>query len=312
MDLARLHELAHRQHGAIGRHQLAALGIPRSRALTLRRKGILVPSIGDSFALIAESRSRLQIASAATLAWGGKGIVTHRTAAWLWGAWDHGDDDPIDITIGGRHHSKQLEGIVFHSPRDQHNLAPIRRQGIRVTIPTRTILDVAAVAPHRIQTVIERMLLAGHVSRDRLAAAVAQHSRRGRTGIGPVRQILRDWPYSNKVAESVLEMRMQTLLHDTPFAHYETQWEIGPFRTDFAWVDERIVLECDGWGKVDSAAYFERAARRDSFLQSNGWIVLHFTWAEITRRPRHVVNEIERAFALRRDQGTGGKISRNS
>ncbi|MBU3688241.1 MAG: hypothetical protein B7C54_07850 [Acidimicrobiales bacterium mtb01] len=307
MDLAKLHELAHRQHGAIGRHQLSALGIPRSRAASLQRNGILVPSVGDSYALIAESRSRLQVASAATLAWGGKGVVTHRTAAWLWGAWDHADDDPIDITIGGRHHRKKIEGIVFHSPRDQHNLSPVRRQNVRVTIPTRTILDVAAVAPDRIQTVIERMLLAGHVTRDKLFAAVAQHSRRGRAGIGPVRQILRNWPYTNKVAESVLELRMQTLLHDTPFTHYETQWEIGPFRTDFAWVDERIVLECDGWGKVDSATYFERAARRDSYLQANGWIVLHFTWGEITRRPRHVVSELERAFATRGVLQIGGK-----
>ncbi|MEY3681331.1 MAG: hypothetical protein RL547_1944, partial [Actinomycetota bacterium] len=87
---------------------------------------------------------------------------------------------------------------------------------------------------------------------------------------------------------------------------FVTQWEIGPYRTDFAWIDERVVLECDGWGKVDSPKYFEKAARRDAYLQTAGWIVLHFTWGEITRRPRHVIDELTRAFAARQSQRSGG------
>lgn len=169
--------------------------------------------------------------------------------------------------------------------RDHHDLTPIRRRGLRVTIPTRTIID---------------------------CAAVARHSRRGRSGIGPVRRVLRDWPYSDQVAESVLELRMQTLLHGTPFDHDVTQLEIGPYRVDFAWSDERIVLECDGGAKVDSPEHFEKAARRDSFLQTQGWIVLHFTWREITRRPSHVVTEIQRAFRHRRFGETGGRFTRNT
>ena len=306
MDLTALHQLTQRQHGAVGRHQLHAAGLSRSQIAALVRRGILVHSVGDSLTLIEHPKTLLQVASAATLSWGGRGVVTHRTAAWLWGCWDHGDEDPVDVSIAGRHHQKHSSDVIFHSPRDHHNLTPIRRNGLRVTIPTRTIIDVAGVAPHCTQTVIERMLLAGHVSRDRLVAAVAQHSRRGRAGIGPVRRILDNWPYSDRISESVLEMRLQKLLHGTPFDHFVTQWEIGPYRTDFAWIDERIVLECDGWGKVDSPKYFEKAARRDSYLQTAGWIVLHFTWGEITRRPRHVIHELTRAFAARQSQRSGG------
>lgn len=306
MDLSELHRLAHSQHGAVGRHQLHAVGLTRSQISALVRRGILVHSVGNSLALLEHPKTRLHTASAATLSWGGRGVISHRTAAWLWDCWDHDEEDPVDASIEGRHHQKRSSEVIFHSPRDNHNLTSVRRRGVRVTIPTRTIIDVAGVAPQHTQTVIERMLLGGHVTRDRLIAAVAQHSRRGRAGIGPVRRILDNWPYSDRVSESVLEMRLQKLLHRTPFDHYVTQFEIGPFRVDFAWVDERIVLECDGWGKVDSPKYFEKAARRDSYLQTAGWIVLHFTWAEITRRPRHVINELTRAFELRRRTGTGG------
>ena len=313
MDLTDLHRLAENQHGAIGRHQLRSLGITPARTRTLVNRGILVHSVGDSYALFDHPRSILHRASAATLAWGGKGVITHRTAAWLWGARDLRDDEPIDVSVGGRrHHMTSHDGVLFHTPRDHHNLTPVRRNGVRITIPTRTIIDCAALEPAATRSLIERMLLAGHVSRDRLIAAVAQHSRRGRAGIGPVRRVLRDWPYSDKVAESVLELRMQTLLHGTAFDHYVTQFEIGPFRVDFAWVDERIVLECDGWSKVDSPVYFEKAARRDSYLQTEGWIVLHFTWSEITRRPIHVVNEIRRAFEHRNGANAGGTFPRHT
>lgn len=312
MDLTELHRIARGQHGAIGRHQLHDIGLTRSQIVGLVRRGVLVHSVADSYALLDHPASRRQLAAAATLAWGGRGVVSHRSAAWLWDSWDHTDDDLVDVSIGGRHHHRSSPGVTFHSPRDHHNLSPTRRDGIRVTIPTRTILDVAGVEPHMTRVTIERMLLAGYVSRDRLVAAVAQHSRRGRAGIGPVRRILHEWPYTDKVAESVLELRMQTLLHRTPFDHFVTQFEIGPYRVDFAWVDERIVLECDGWGKVDSPQYFERAARRDSFLQTAGWIVLHFTWAEITRRPRFVVTELGRAFELRKSGSTGGRSARNT
>lgn len=312
MDLTPLRRLADSQYGAVGRHQVRDLGFTPAHIRTLIGRGQLVHSVGDSFALVDRPRSLQHVASAATLAWGGKGVVTHRTAAWLWDAWDRREDEPIDVSVGGRrHHMTSDEGVIFHTPRDHHNLTPIRRNGLRVTIPTRTIIDCAAVEPAATRSVIERMLLAGHVTHDRLEAAVTQHSRRGRAGIGPVRRVLRDWPYSDKVAESVLEMRMQTLLHATAFSHYVTQHQIGPFRVDFAWLDERIVLECDGWGKVDTPAYFEKAARRDSYLQTTGWIVLHFTWAEITRRPRFVIAELERACEARRATSSGGRSARN-
>lgn len=311
MDLTELQRLARSQHGAIGRHQLHEIGLTRSQIFGLVRRGVLVHAVADSYTLLEHPATRQQLAAAATLAWGGRGVVSHRTAAWLWDGWDPAEDDPVDVSIGGRHHHRSAADVIFHSPRDHHNLSPTRRDGIRVTIPTRTILDVAAVEPHLTRVTIERMLLAGHVSRDRLVAAVAQHSQRGRAGIGPVRRILHEWPYSDKVAESVLELRMQRLLHGTAYDHFVTQLEIGPYRVDFAWIDERIVLECDGWGKVDSAQYFEKAARRDSFLQTAGWVVLHFTWAEITRRPRFVIAELARAFQLRTSTTTGGRSARN-
>lgn len=299
MNLRSIHQIATKQHGVIGRQQLSGIGVSPKQLQTLKKKGHLIAHQGNTFLLPGSSNSLLQRITTATLADTGRGIASHRTAAFLWDCWNLAEADEIDIIVSGRSHSAATPGMTSHSPRDMHNLSPIRRLAIRTTIPSRTIIDFAAVAPYALQSMTERMLFAGHISRDRLIAAVAQHSRHGRTGIGAVRKLLAEWPYTDDVAESVLELRMQSLLVGTPFSDFVTQLEIGSYRVDFAWLSWKIVLECDGWGKVDSSAYFARAARRDSFLQSKGWLVLHFTWAEITRRPGLVLAEIRRAFITR-------------
>ena len=114
-----------------------------------------------------------------------------------------------------------------------------------------------------------------------------------------MRELLATWPYGDKIAESVLELRLQKVLHDTPYSDFVTQLEIGPFRVDCAWPHWKLILECDGWCKFTDREYVEKSWRRDSYLQSRGWIVLHFGWDEITRSPGRVLGEISRAVASR-------------
>ena len=296
MILQQIRHKASLQHGAIGHHQLEKMGASRDKIKALVRQDILIPQTGKTFVLAGSAATPLQEISRATLMMPGRAIASHRTAAFLWDCWTPATDENIEIILNGRSHHQKLPHITVHSPRDSHNIAPIRRHNIRTTISSRTIIDFAAVAPHAIRSLAERMVFAGHITKERLTAAVAQHSKKGRAGIGEVRDLLANWPFTGDIAESVLELRMQELLKNGPFAAFVTQLEIGPYRVDFAWPKWRIVLECDGWGKVDSAEYVAKAARRDSYLQLNGWLVLHFTWAEITRRPGLVLREIRQAF----------------
>ena len=299
MNLDQLHHIARLQHGAIGHHQLLQMGIDHRKAKHLVDNGVLVPVDDGHHVVLGSPNTIEQRISLATLVGSGRSIASHRTAAFLWDAL--GPDHPwaIDVIMPGRSHHRSHQKIVVHSPRDHRNIAPIRRRNIRVTTATRTLIDLAAVNESLLKIAAERMLLAGHIRKDRLVAAVAQHSARGRRGIGPIRDLLRTWPYGDKVAESVFELRMHDLLHGTVFTEYETQVEIGPYRVDLAWLRWKVILECDGWGKVDSAEHMRKWARRDSFLQTQGWLVVHVTWAEITRSPGLVIGEVRRALTSR-------------
>ena len=69
---------------------------------------------------------------------------------------------------------------------------------------------------------------------------------------------------------------------------------------NFAILRERVVLECDGWTSHGlDREQFERDRRRDGALAAGGWIVLRFTWAQITHRPSWVADAIRRTLAQR-------------
>jgi very-short-patch-repair endonuclease len=299
MHLAPLQNLANTQNGLVSLDQARALGISSRKWSRLHASGHLQHRHNGVSSLFGFPSTYDQRALAATLALGGVGIASHRTAAYFWNAWTPGGDEPIDIIIPDRGGGRSLTGVNVHRPRDRHDIAPIRLSGVRVTTATRTLLDLGAIAPQAIPSVTERMLIAGSTTREHLRRAVALHSERGRAGIGPMRKLLESWPYADRPADSVFELRMDRLLMKHQMPRHQTQIEVGPFRIDLGWPEFKVAGELDGWGKYERLAQFRDQARRDSYLQIAGWIVVHFTWHEVTRSPRRVIHEMQRALRSR-------------
>jgi very-short-patch-repair endonuclease len=299
MKLQLLHHIASEQHGLITRGQLLEIGQAPRAWRRLHDSGLLIPRHTNVSALMGFPDSREQRMLAATLALGGIGVASHRSAAHLWGVWTPAVDEPIDIIVSDRGGGRSLAGVIIHRPRDREDLAPIRRNGIRVTTATRTLLDLGAVSPYAVPSVTERMLIAGHTSREHLTRAVARHSERGRAGIGPMRELLASWPYSDRPVDSVFERRMDRVLCSHSMPPHVTQIEVGPYRVDLGWPEFMVAGELDGWGKYERLEQFRDQARRDAYLQIRGWLVVHFTWREVTRSPRTVIAELRAALRSR-------------
>jgi len=266
----------------------------------LIESGLLIPRFTNVAVVFGSPDSLEQRICAATMAGDGRGIASHRSAAYLWGAWTPRADDGIDVISASRRHVDRNDGrdtsFVTHTPRDLLNLAPVAMDGIRTTSATRTLLDFAAVESRNLQVVAERMLLNGNITRRRIKAAVAQHSERGRAGIGAVRELLANWPYSDERSESVLELRMQTLLSGSVFRDYVTQLEIGPYRVDFAWPRWKVVAECDGFAKIESSRDIEKWMVRDSYLMAAGWAPVHLSWRQINFHRSQALGIVSNAF----------------
>ena len=72
----------------------------------------------------------------------------------------------------------------------------------------------------------------------------------------------------------------------------ELQYEIPPYRVDFALVDKKIVIECDGRDFHTSDEHRKRDKIRDEFIVKQGWKVKRFTGSQIYNEPYNIAKEI--------------------
>ena len=68
---------------------------------------------------------------------------------------------------------------------------------------------------------------------------------------------------------------------------------------DFAHQGLRIAIEVDGRAYHSDRRSFERDRQRQNTLVVRGWLVLRFTWEQITQRPEEVLAAIDAAVRMR-------------
>lgn len=207
---------------------------------------------------------------------------------------------PLTITAPlGAHH--ELAGVLVHRTG---TLAPhhiVTKSGMRVTSPSRTVIDLAADLPDRgFRRLIEDQLAAGRVGLDQCVDIIAELPIRGRRGVARARRIVLGLDVTPP-PESELEARMLELIGRAgialPARQLQLPWtdrEVG--RVDFAWPDRRVIVETDGrryHARIDA---FERDRRRDQLALAAGWRTLRFTWRQVVNEPRHVRSILERVL----------------
>ena len=75
-------------------------------------------------------------------------------------------------------------------------------------------------------------------------------------------------------------------------ARFRRQQPVGPYIVDFYCAAAGLVIELDGAGHADQAAY---DARRTAWLEERGLTVLRFANAEVLKRPAEVFVSISTA-----------------
>jgi very-short-patch-repair endonuclease len=241
---------------------------------------------------------------AATLATGGVG--SHRSAA---AAWDLlPPPDTIDVTVGiGRR--PRLAGISSHRcdplPRS------VRREGISVTTPMRTLVDLAAAIPgQELADVVERGLIAHLYSVVTLRNELTRPGETGRPGTRVLWRLLDARDVGERPTESVLEARMAKLYRrfGLPVPQFQFEvWAGGKFiaRVDFAYPDLKLAIEVDGWSSRATQADLQRSNDRQNALIAHGWTILRLTWSDVVTTPAKVAAGIGREIVRLRSQTSG-------
>lgn len=300
MDLRLLEPFARRHHALVTRGEAARVGIGKRAWYRALENGLLVPVAPNVARMVGAPDSVESRILGPILSLGRGALASHRSAAFLWGAAVLGDD-PVDLLAGSRGRRLDLDGVMLHRPTDLRRLRPVQPRGIPATDPLRTLLDLGAVAPEATPVLLEQLVIAGSVTRRSVERTLVEHARPGRAGVTALRAAIAAWPFGDEPPDSKLEREVMDLCrrHCLPAPDFHPV--ILGFEVDFAWLPERVILESDGWADHGrDRRGFARDRERDPLLVEAGWLVIRFTWEQITARPEWVAARLRSVLSSRR------------
>ena len=162
-------------------------------------------------------------------------------------------------------------------------------------------MDLGAVAPEFVHDALGHALSTRRVDLGAIAAVLADHGRKGRAGVGALRDALDDWTIDAKPADSVLEAAFARLVRRFDLPPYEFHPMIEGWEVDFRVLGTTLLVECDGWATHGlDRVQFQRDRDRDDDLTAAGWSIRRYTYRAITASPADTARRIRRAIAIPR------------
>ena len=241
---AEVARIAFRQHGVVTFAQLrdAGLGVG---AINLRvRNGRLHRLHRGVFAV---GHGRLSIDGrwlAAVLALGDGAVLSHVSAAALWGIL-HSTSAYAHVTVPSTAGRARRRGIVVHRSRTLNDADVAEERGIAVTSVSRTLLDLAGVlTPTRLERAVEQSLTLRLFDARAVERVLAANPRR--PGAGTLKRIVADIHDEPSLTRRELEALMLDLCAVHGIERPAVNTVVDGMEVDFLWRAQRLVVETDG------------------------------------------------------------------
>jgi hypothetical protein len=270
--------------GAI-RHRLAS-----GRWQRLRRGIYLTGGVGPT---------HREAVAAALAAFGPDAAASHQSAALLHGIDLAGRPTAVHLTRpptcrNGRH---EMPGVVERAAQLPAGHVRVV-DGVRVTTPARTVVD-----------------LARHLAFEESLVSIDSALRQGLATPAEIARVLDDcsaWPRARRArtavlhgdgrSESALESLSRGVLILARLPAPELQQIVADAdglvgRVDFLWSEAGLVGEADGRGKYDSPSTLWAEKRREDRLREAGFRVVRWGWEDVTRTRSAFVARLRRILA---------------
>lgn len=296
-----LAELAEQQHGVVARWQVIGLGFGGDAIAHRIAVGRFHVVFAGVYAVGHAAIGRNGRWMAAVLASGEGAVLSHRSAACLWGLRIEAPT-PHDVTIARS--TGSIHGLRRHrSVLLSDELA--MRDGIPVTCVARTLVDIAAgAAPWE----FERAVREAEFLRLPQAPSLEEvyERRRGRRGAKLVRATLENLSLlPGGTSRSGLEDRFLRFVRRVGLPAPETnvllRLEGTTYEADCIWREQRVVAELDGHQAHGTRSAFEGDRERDRRLQARGWRVVRITWRHLNQ-PESLARDLRGLLALPKPQ----------
>ena len=260
----------------MSRPQLMKLGLSEKAVRHRVRIGRLIPVHAGVYAVGHLPTLPQDRAVAALLACGPGAVLSHGSAATLWGIRSHWEM-PFEVTVASL---RRPRGVRVHRAKLERRDAT-RQLGLAVTSPARTVLDVAP-----------------RLSDKALARAVNDLRHQNRLRVHELADVLRRFPRSPGAA------RVRRFV-DRPTGPTRSEFEdgflafaerfglplpqvnarLGRYTADVLFPAERVIVELDGWDFHNSRESFESDRERDAELLARGYVTIRITWERLKQHP---------------------------
>jgi len=233
---------------------------------------------------------------AAVLSCGDGALLSHRSAAWLWGLTKR-FAVPIEVTAISPRRTR--EAIRVHSAEAILTEDRTRLEDVPVTAIPRTFLDFAAVDPYYLGLALDNGHRLGLVEPIAIDALIARS--RGFRGVARLRvamEIHRDPAFTR----SGLERRFRDLVRRSDLPTPSANVFIEGYELDAYWPDLRFAVELDTYDYHGSPRAFEEDRIRQETLKLAGIEIDRITGARLDREPATVMKRLRQLLAQRHHQ----------
>jgi hypothetical protein len=283
-------------HGVLSLAELFACGLDHNAIARRCASGRLHRLYPGVYAVGHDNPPRSGHLLAAVKACGDGALLSHWSAAMHWGLlpWH---ERRIDVTVvGGR---RVVEGVRVHRTSTLERPDRRRHDGVPVTSPARTIVDLAGSATPKALRRATREAQGRFLASVPEILRVVERSGRKR-GVRALRAIVSTGPAPTRseLEDVVLDLLLTT---DLPHPDVNEPLHLDGRKVipDFRWPDLRLVVEADGAAWHDDKLAREDDAERQALLEQHGEHVLRVTWDQAVARPAQTANRVLRAAASR-------------
>jgi very-short-patch-repair endonuclease len=219
---------------------------------------------------------------AAVLSCGTEALLSHRSAAALWGIAKDSPGIEIEVVVPGELRRRRPR-IRLRRRADLN--AEHRREvhGIPVTDPVSTLVDLAScVVEWQVEKAINEADRLGLV--DPMALRAEADGLPPRPGMACLRRLLG----CDALTDTGLERKFLSIVREAGLPLPRTQDWVNGYRVDFHWPDLGLIVEVDGWVHHRTPGEQATDHRRDQAHTKAGLTTLRFAEKQVRHEPRQV------------------------
>ncbi len=297
-----IEQLAIQQHGVVSWRQLERRRISRWQIRWRVRLGQWVRELPGVWRMRWAEPTWMQRVWSAHLWAGPLATFSHRTAAALWQL----DGVKLDrIEMSGPIQRHRVEWLLIHRTAPIPKQMQRIRNGLPLTSPARTLVDLAAVCgENELERAMEHAFRRRIASVDEVHHALRRMPTQGKAGTGRVLRLLEQGLFStethSELERQALRMFRRFGLPEPIFQYEVVADDLVLGFVDFAWPKAKVIVEAEGFQFHSGREVWESDINRYNAMAIRGWTVLRLTQADLRDPTNAFAKELGRA--VRRSQ----------